>query len=644
MNLGRTYRLGEASLTLLFLIQAFRLATGRLLLGAEQVLTTGEFNLAAGRVLAALLVAVVLPWFSPTQRHALPETLSISAIVVALARAGMSVQVLAIQVAAALVVVAAGSIYLASLLRARWQTWLSAWIVALSIDQALRAYDSFDLTLHSWLRIRIVGVEAYIPWLSVQIVLVIVVIVLSRLARGEARHEPYKPAHMPLAGGAALGGFLVLELVVLAVPNVMARWTSVSRAGIVLGVMLATVAPLVPLIRRQVGSLLRVFNARVQGLVWVILLMLFVVAGNRLIGIGAVIALLLAQLMAVMLLWWLFVPADDQNGPDRTGPAITLGMAIYFVLVCAYGLTIDSGDGVVALHGQAPTILLSAAALLGVPRLLGRTRDPWQERLPVPMLLTGACIIPILVLVTGLAFSGRGRSPEDDAPTLRVATYNLNHGYDASETFTLEAAARTIGAARPDVVLLQEVDVGWPTSYGVDEVAYLARQLRMHAAFFPISGREQGLAVLSVWPLGNVNGSVISAGRDDAVLAVRVEQAGSTVTYIDVALTPGTEEEELQQLAVLLGMFGEDDPAVVGGTLAPPEQSLVYQQLTLRGFVDPATVLGADPAYTYSAVDPDERHDYLLAQRLIPLDARQVESVASDHRLVVVELGWPMSD
>jgi hypothetical protein len=91
-------------------------------------------------------------------------------------------------------------------------------------------------------------------------------------------------------------------------------------------------------------------------------------------------------------------------------------------------------------------------------------------------------------------------------------------------------------------------------------------------------------------------------------------------------------------------MLGEDSAAVVGGTLTPPEQSLVYQQLTLRGLVDPVAAPETNSAYTYPATNPDERRDYLLAQGLIPLDARQVESTASDHRLVVIELGWPADE
>lgn len=644
MSLGRTYRLGEASLTLLFFLQSLRLATGRLLLEAERAVGAGALDQATILLATALAIAVGVPAFSSRRKTALPETISVSAIVVALARMVAAIQLPTVQAVAALVAVAAGGVYLASLLRANRQTWLLAWIVSLSLDQLMHAYDTFDLSLRSWLEVRMAGVEAFIPWLAMQAVLSAVVIVLSRLARGEARHEPYRPARLTAAGGAALGGFLALEMVALAVPGVLARWTLVSRAGIAPLVLLATVLPLLPAVRRQVGGLLHVFDERVQGLVWVIVLMLLVAAGNRSTGPGAVLALSLAQMMAVMLLWQLFVPVEPgSEGVDRTGWTVTLGLAAYVVLVGGYSLASAGEIALPVLQGQATTILLAAAALLGVPRLLtGRGEAPWSTTGRTPVVLLGGFVVPVLALIALLAFPSPGQPEMDGARTLRVATYNLNGGYDTAGYFALEAAAQTIEAARPDVVLLQEADVGRPISYSVDEVAYLARRLGMHETFFPAPGRERGLAVLSAWPLNDVSGVALSSTDADAVLAARISTGESPdVTVVDAALSPATDDEQLRQLAVLLGMFGEGEAVVVGGTLVPPEQSLPYQQLTLRGFVDPVAALRVGPGDTYPASDPTERRDYLLAQGMVPLDARQVDSQASDHRLFVIELGWP---
>jgi endonuclease/exonuclease/phosphatase (EEP) superfamily protein YafD len=116
--------------------------------------------------------------------------------------------------------------------------------------------------------------------------------------------------------------------------------------------------------------------------------------------------------------------------------------------------------------------------------------------------------------------------------------------------------------------------------------------------------------------------------------------SGRSVIVIGAQLSPGQEEERRDQLSVLLSL-ADSSPMMVGADLGASPDDLVYGQLLASGFVDPDTVLGIERGFTTPARNPTLRHDYILTRGLIPLDARQVESMASDHRLVVVEVGWP---
>ena len=60
------------------------------------------------------------------------------------------------------------------------------------------------------------------------------------------------------------------------------------------------------------------------------------------------------------------------------------------------------------------------------------------------------------------------------------------------------------------------------------------------------------------------------------------------------------------------------------------------------GFIDPFTALGIDPAPpTSPAIQPKSRIDFVWLRGLLPSEAWVSESLASDHRMVVVEVELP---
>jgi len=67
------------------------------------------------------------------------------------------------------------------------------------------------------------------------------------------------------------------------------------------------------------------------------------------------------------------------------------------------------------------------------------------------------------------------RPQVEEGKQFRAATYNVHYGYDTSWQLQLEAQAQAIEAAGADIVALQEVDTGRPTSYMVDDARWLAR-------------------------------------------------------------------------------------------------------------------------------------------------------------------------
>jgi endonuclease/exonuclease/phosphatase (EEP) superfamily protein YafD len=168
----------------------------------------------------------------------------------------------------------------------------------------------------------------------------------------------------------------------------------------------------------------------------------------------------------------------------------------------------------------------------------------------------------------------------------------------------------------------------------------------MHSAFLPVGDPLRGVAVLSRWPLSSPSGvTVASLGSESAALRVELQTVLVEQPIIIVAaqLRAAEDEQRVQQAAVLLELIADASLVLLGADLGAPPQDMVYQQLISEGFSDPDQVLGIEQGYTTPAVYPTVRHDYVLVRGLTPLDARQVDSAASDHRLVVVEFGLPGS-
>ncbi len=625
----QVFRLVEGSLVMLFFLEAARAVFAVLLHLTDGAMEAGQVNAAVVNGHLFLIGALALVWFSPRPRSALPETLSISAISAGVSRVIVSVDQPTVRLYAGLAALAFGGIYLASLLRANTRAWLAAITVGVALDQALRATgNTFDPTLQS-------------IWIAPQIILLLGLAAISRAARNQARHEPYEPAFLTLWGGLAFGGFLALEVLILGSPNVIARQSSASYGGIVPWLMLASTLPLLPGVRAMTGRALGMFDERLRGGVWMALLLLLVVIGGRLQTPGAASALIVAQFMVILSLWW--IPRlPDPLEMEQVGPSLTVGLLAFAALVYAYSLMDFDGLVIETLGGQRLPVLLTAAGLLGIPRLFLREEDPWLAERTAPRGIPALFVAPMVV--AGLIFGGWRSEPAPVSPTstLRVATYNINSGFDEMGAFRPPMLARTIETSRADVIVLQEVETGRPLSYGMDHVVYLARRLGMWAYFQPMQEEGQGIAILSRWPIVGSSSQWLPGEHQMAIMAVVDNPSGGReMTIIGTQLSPGDEESRLGQALALISFAGNASPAVLGADLAGTPEDVVYQQLVPGQFIDPETTLGIEQGYTVPASQPLARHDYVLVRNLTPLASQQVSSTSSDHRLVVVEVGWP---
>jgi endonuclease/exonuclease/phosphatase family metal-dependent hydrolase len=200
-------------------------------------------------------------------------------------------------------------------------------------------------------------------------------------------------------------------------------------------------------------------------------------------------------------------------------------------------------------------------------------------------------------------------------------------------------------ASGADVIALQEVDTGRMTSYMVDDAYFLARSLGMSVAYLPTVEHLTGIAVLYRGTAEATEGSWITSRQEQTgIIHVALDSGGVTLHAFGTWM--GLEDEDTQaQIEEALAFIGDRSPAGFGGDFNATPGSPVYEAVVETGFVDPFRELGIDPApATSPAVRPQERIDFVFLRGLAPREASVPDSVASDHRLVVVEaeLGPPV--
>ncbi|WP_164020307.1 endonuclease/exonuclease/phosphatase family protein [Pyxidicoccus trucidator] len=262
-------------------------------------------------------------------------------------------------------------------------------------------------------------------------------------------------------------------------------------------------------------------------------------------------------------------------------------------------------------------------------------------------------LLPILFLMGPLACAtGPGlRPPEAPATSvqrktgeLRVMTFNIQSGARG-----LEGVANVIRASVPDVVALQEVDVGSTRAGGVDQVAELSRltglPYRAHFRTTDLYGGAYGLALLSRFPLESLAQYPLPVPRGaeprtlaHAVLQVDGREVSVYLTHL--IRRPFNGDARVRQSALVARLLAADArPKLLLGDLNDDPDSRPIRLLR-RGMRDVvAATGGATGTYPLPFVLPTLRIDYVLAcESFTPVASRVLRVNVSDHYPVVADL------
>lgn len=255
-------------------------------------------------------------------------------------------------------------------------------------------------------------------------------------------------------------------------------------------------------------------------------------------------------------------------------------------------------------------------------------------------------------LAVGLAlFSIVGRADEPRA--LRVLCYNIHYGQGMDGQYDVERLAKVIAASKPDLVALQEVDVGVKRSGRVHQARRLGELTGMAVRFGPTQHYEGGLfgnAVLTRLPILDVaihplpyteaTPERVTYPRGAIAVVVRGPDE-QPVRFVSTHFQHNVAEDRVAEAKAVNELFAHPDdpiPTILAGDInATPDSEPVGVLLERWTHAMDEAVAPSVPS-----VNPTARIDYIFyrpASRFRLVTAEVVaEAMASDHRPVFAAL------
>lgn len=253
------------------------------------------------------------------------------------------------------------------------------------------------------------------------------------------------------------------------------------------------------------------------------------------------------------------------------------------------------------------------------------------------------------------------RSSQDFAKnrTLRVMTYNVHSCIGTDGKISPERVARVIGRHEPDIVALQELDLGRIRTGGMDQPYIIAKELEMIYHFHPnirIEEEHYGSAVLSRYPMRLVKAGALPGLAHKPRLEPRgaiwcaVDLGDARLQFINTHLGL-RHAEHLAQAKALCGpqWLGHPDckgPVILCGDFNALPRSPACRHIRRKLRDAQVEMEGHLPRATWFSHLPMGRIDHVFVGPgievvRVAVSATDLDKKSSDHLPLIVDVRLP---
>jgi len=236
-------------------------------------------------------------------------------------------------------------------------------------------------------------------------------------------------------------------------------------------------------------------------------------------------------------------------------------------------------------------------------------------------------------------------SAVDDPPTtIRVLCYNIHYGQGNDGVYDVQRLAQVINQQKPDLVALQEVDVGVLRSGRIHEAQMLGELTGMAVRYGPTQHYEGGLfgnAVLSRLPIIDVvihplpyteaTPDLVTYPRGAIAVTVRAPN-GKPFRFVSTHFQHNVPEDRVAEAKAINRLFASDTmPCILAGDMnaRPDSEPIRILQEKWSGTSEDS------PAPTAPSRQPTSRIDYIFYRPATAFDLMEArvidEPMASDH-------------
>lgn len=235
----------------------------------------------------------------------------------------------------------------------------------------------------------------------------------------------------------------------------------------------------------------------------------------------------------------------------------------------------------------------------------------------------------------------------------RLLTYNVHRCVGVDRRLDIARIVAVIAEHEPDIVCLQELDVGRARTGGVDQARAIAEGLSMSFRFHPamrVESEQYGDAILTPHPERLIRAAALPSVRGVPGLEPRgalwseVELGGTTLNVINTHLGLVPREQRLQA-AALIGKDWIDattGPTILTGDFNATSLTRPYQAI-VRRLADAQRLLGKRPTVkTFPSSFPAIRIDhFFVSPHIRPTGViapfSPLARMASDHLPLVLD-------